>query len=322
MNIFHRAFWIAVVSVLGIGGGVVHAAEQPVLRIATQQTPAYASLWAAKELGYFDEEFKKIGAAYTWNVFAAGPLVNEALSAGKADLGVSGDQPAITARSIGLDVIAVSNLGSGERTIGLIVPIDSPIKTVKDIKGKSVAYGKGSTTHHLIDLLLKDNGLENSDIKHVNLSAEDTAIALQRGDVDAAAVWDPFLTKLVRSGQAKLIVNGVGIKLTNRISYVRRDFAEKHPEVVAAYIRAIDRGAKFIEKDHKAAAKLFELIFKADRDTVVALFSNQQLYTRFSKTDIDEIKRVEAYLLQQKLIRKHVDIDDFITTKYIDLAGI
>jgi sulfonate transport system substrate-binding protein len=297
-------------------------ADKPTLRIATQQTPAYASLWAAKELGYLDEELSKVGATYTWNVFAAGPLVNEALSSGSADLGVSGDQPAITVRSVGLNVIAIANLGSGERTIGLIAPPKSPIKEVKDIKGKKIAYGKGSTVHHLLDLLLKENGLNKSDIKHVNLGVEDIGAALDRGDVDGALAWDHHLTRLIAEGRARLIADGVGLKLTNRISYVTQSFAEKHPEVVAAYIRAIDRGAKWIEGDKEAAYKALSPIFKLDRDTFIEVFAHQKLYTKFYQRDIDEIRSVKDYLLKEGLIKKDVDIDKFISSKYIDLAGI
>ncbi|MDR3162285.1 MAG: aliphatic sulfonate ABC transporter substrate-binding protein [Helicobacteraceae bacterium] len=297
-------------------------AEKPTLRIAAQQTPAYASLWAAKELGWFDEEFDKVGATYTWNVFAAGPLVNEALSGGSADLGVSGDQPALTARSVGLDVIAVANLGSGERTIGLIAPPNSPIKTVRDIKGKKIAYGKGSTVHHLLDLLLRKNGLSKSDIEHINLGAEDIGAALDRGDIDAALTWDHTLTKLIAEGRARLIADGSGIKLTNRISYVTRSFAEKHPEVVAGYIRAIDRGAKWIEGDKEAAYRLLAPIFKLDHDTFFSVFANQKLYTKFNKRDIDEIRSVKDYLLKERLIRGDVDIDKFIAVEYIKKAGI
>ncbi|MDR2033829.1 MAG: aliphatic sulfonate ABC transporter substrate-binding protein [Helicobacteraceae bacterium] len=299
------------------------AAQKPTLRIAAQQTPAYASLWVAKELGWFDEEFKKVGATYTWNVFSAGPLVNEALSADGADLGVSGDQPAITARSAGLDVIVVANLGSGERTIGLIAPPNSSLKTVKDFKGKKIAYGKGSTVHHLLDLLLKENGLSKSDVEHINLGAEDIGAALDRGDVDGALTWDHTLTKLISEGRARLIADGSGIKLTNRVNYVTRSFAEKHPEVIAAYIRAIDRGAQWIEGDNKDEAyKLLAPIFKLDRDTFSKVFANQKLYTKFSKRDLDEIRSVKDYLLKERLIRNDIDIDKFITTKYIEAAGI
>ncbi|MDR0663996.1 MAG: aliphatic sulfonate ABC transporter substrate-binding protein [Helicobacteraceae bacterium] len=317
-----RRFGFTALAAIALLACDLSGADKPTLRIAAQRTPAYASLWAAKELGYFDEEFKKVGAAYTWNEFAAGPLVNEALSGGSADLGVSGDQPAITARSAGLDIIAISNLGSGERTIGLIVPPNSPIKSVKDIKGKKIAYGKGSTVHHLLDLLLKANGLGKSDIDHVNLGAEDIGAALDRGDVDGALTWDHTLTKLIAEGRARLIADGVGLKLTNRVSYVTRSFAEKHPEVVAAYIRAIDRGAKRIEGDKEAAYKLLSPIFRLDRDTFIKVFGNQKLYTKFNERDIAEIRSVKDYLLKERLIRNDVDIDKFITAEYIERAGI
>ncbi|MDR3162284.1 MAG: aliphatic sulfonate ABC transporter substrate-binding protein [Helicobacteraceae bacterium] len=292
------------------------------LRIGAQPYPLYAPIWAAKELGYLDEEFNKVGATYTWNVFGNGPLVNEGVRGGSIDLGMMADLPAIIARSVGLDIVVFANFGIGEKALALIAPIDSPIKEVKDIKGKKIAYGKGTYAQHLLALLVNNAGLKNSDFEHVNLAAGDIPAAIRTKQIDGAVIWEQYISLLVVPGEARVVADGTGIKLGNNISYIKRDFAAKHPEVLAAYIRAIERGSQYINGDNKAAAKLLSPTFKVTSDVLEKVFSHFEYYAKFLPRDIKEIETVKNYVLKEGLIKKDVDIKTFITTKYIEAAGI
>lgn len=292
------------------------------LRIGTQPYPLYAPLWAAKELGYLDEEFKKAGAEYTWNVFGNGPLVNEGVRGGSIDLGTMADLPAIIAKSVGLDIVLFSNFGIGEKALALIVPTNSPIKEVKDIKGKKIAYGKGTYAQHLLAILLNDNGLKFSDITEVNLAAGDIPVALERGDVDGAVVWEQYISQLTVPGKARVIKDGTGIKLGNNISYIKRDFAKSNPQALIAYVKAVQRGAEYINNNNEEAAKLLSPVFKVSPEVLKVVLSHFEYYAKFLPRDIAEIEKVKNYVLKEKIIRKDVDIKDFVTTEYLDKAGI
>ncbi|MDR0407329.1 MAG: aliphatic sulfonate ABC transporter substrate-binding protein [Campylobacteraceae bacterium] len=292
------------------------------LRIGVQAYPLYAPLWAAKELGYLDEEFEKVGVQYTWNVFANGPLVNEGVRGGSIDLGIMADLPAIIAKSVGLDIVLFANFGIGEKALALIVPANSPIKEVKDIKGKKIAYGKGTYAQHLLALLLNNSGLKFSDITEINLAAGDIPAALERGDIDGAVVWEQYISQLTVPNKARVVADGTGIKLGNNISYIKRDFAKTHPEALKAYIKAVQRGADYINNCVEEASKLLSPIFKVSPEILKSVFSHVEYYTKFEPRDIAEIEKVKNYVLKEKIIRKDVDIKDFITTEYLDQAGI
>ncbi|MDR1460248.1 MAG: aliphatic sulfonate ABC transporter substrate-binding protein [Campylobacteraceae bacterium] len=292
------------------------------LRIGAQAYPLYAPLWAAKELGYLDEEFKKVGAKYTWNVFANGPLVNEGVRGGSIDLGIMADLPAIIAKSVGLDIVVFANFGIGEKALALIVPPSSSIKEVKDIKGKKIAYGKGTYAQHLLALLLNNNGLKFSDITEINLAAGDIPAALERGDIDGAVVWEQYISQLTVPNKARVVADGTGIKLGNNISYIKRDFAKAHPESLIAYIKAVQRGAEYINNNNKAASELLSPTFKVSPQILESVFSHFEYYAKFQPRDIKEIEKVKDYVLREKIIRKDIDIKEFITTEYLDRAGI
>ncbi|MDR1007751.1 MAG: aliphatic sulfonate ABC transporter substrate-binding protein [Campylobacteraceae bacterium] len=292
------------------------------LRIGVQAYPLYAPLWAAKELGYLDEEFKKVGATYTWNVFANGPLVNEGVRGGSIDLGIMADLPAIIAKSVGLDIVVFANFGIGEKALALIVPTDSSIKEVADIKGKKIAYGKGTYAQHLLALLLNNNGLKFSDITEINLAAGDIPSALERGDIDGAVVWEQYISQLTVPGKARVVADGTGIKLGNNISYIKRDFAKANPESLVAYIKAVQRGAEYINNNNEEASKLLSPTFKVSPQILQSVFSHFEYYAKFLPRDIAEIEKVKDYVLKEKIIRKDIDIKEFITTEYLEKAGI
>ena len=95
--------------------------EDTIVRIAAQAYPLYTPVYVAKELGFLDEELKKVGAKYEWSEFKSGPLVNEAVAAGEADLGFMADLPAIIAKSTGQDIEVVSNVAYGEKGLGCFI---------------------------------------------------------------------------------------------------------------------------------------------------------------------------------------------------------
>ncbi|MDR0747280.1 MAG: ABC transporter substrate-binding protein [Helicobacteraceae bacterium] len=298
------------------------AAQKPTLRIATTPYPLHAPLWAAKELGYLDEELGKVGATYTWNVFENGPLINEAARSGDIDAAILGDQPAIIARSVGLDIVAFANIAAGEKAMALVAPIDSPIEKFEDIKGKKIAYGKGTYVQHLLVLLLEKHGVKNDEFEHINLGANDIPIALENAQIDGAVIWEHYISLLTLSGKARVIADGEGIKQGNIIAYAKADYAKTHPKVLAAYIRALDRGARYVSDHPDEAAALLAPAYKLPRDVIAASLQRMDFHIKFTPRDLTEIANVQNYLLKEKIIRKEVDIAAFVSAKYIDLAGI
>ena len=214
--------------------------ETKTIRIAAQAYPLYSPINLAKELGYFDEEFAAVGGEYTWTEFESGPLVNEAVAAGEGDVGFMADLPAIIAKSSG------SGVATGEKSLAVLVGADSDIADIKDLKGKKIAYASGSYAQHLLALVLDQAGLTFDDVESVNLGAADSPAALANGDVDAIVIWEQFITKLTEEGTAKVLIDGTGIKKSNMVLYSVRDFAEANPELIEAFIKATDRGAKYI----------------------------------------------------------------------------
>lgn len=292
--------------------------NETVLRIAAQPYPLYTPVYVAYRLGYLDEELNAVGAKYEWKSFKSGPLVNEAVAAGEADLGFMADLPAIIAKSTGLPIEVVSNVAYGEKGIAVLAKADSPIKSVADLKGKKVAYATGSYAQHLLALLLSKEGLTLNDVQSVNLGACDQPAALASGEVDAIVIWEQYISQLTSDGTAKVIADGTGVKRGNMVTYAVSDYANKNPKVIEAYIKALNRADEVIKNEPEKAAETVAEDFGVSKELMLKIIPNFTFSTEFTEDDIAEIKNVKDFSLESGIISKDVDIDSFINKKYLD----
>ena len=288
------------------------------LRIAAQPYPLYTPVYVAYNLGYLKEELDKVGVKFTWDEYQSGPLVNEAVAAGQEDMGFMADLPAIIAKSSGQDIEIVSNVAYGEKGLAVLVKKDSKIKSVSDLKGKKVGYAVGSYAQHLLALLLDKAGLTTDDLDSVNLAAGDQSAALSNGEVDAIVIWEQFISKLTSDNTARVLADGTGVKRGNMITYFVKDYADKNPKAVEAYIKALNRADEFIEKNPEKASETVAENFGVDKQLMLKILKNFTYQTELSKEDVAEITAVKDFSLKAGIIQNDVDMNTFINKKYLD----
>ena len=288
------------------------------LRIAAQPYPLYTPIWVAYEEGYLQEEFDKIGAAFTWQEFKSGPLVNEAVAAGEAELGFMADLPAIIAKSSGQPIEVISNVAYGEKGLAVLVKRDSEISSVAELKGKKVAYATGSYAQHLLAVLLDKEGLKLEDVESINLGAGDQPAALASGEVDAIVIWEQYISQLTSDGTAKVLADGTGVKRGNMITYILSDYSDQNPEVVKAWIRALNRGNELLKNDPDKAAEVVAEDFGVTPELMRKIIDNFTYSTELTPDDIAEITAVKDFSLEAGIISEDVDISTFINTEYLD----
>lgn len=295
--------------------------ESRVLRVAIQPYPLYAPVYVAKELGYFDDYLNEIGVKIKYQSFNSGTLVNESFAAGESDIGVLGDVPAIIARGSGQEIEIISNVAYGEKALAILVSKESDIKNTSQLKGKKVAYVKGSYAHHLLAIVLENEELTFDDIQSVNLSAPDITGAIDNGQVDAGVLWEPYITIGTESNLEKVLVDGIGLKRANLVAIANKDYAENNDKAVEAFLKAYQKACKYINENPEEASKLITKDLNIDTDTLVKIFKNFNYTEKISNEDIAELKKVESFLEDKKLIPNNVDIESLINTTYLDNAN-
>src|SRR5690606_20572588 len=163
--------------------------------------------------------------------FPAGPQLLEALAVGSADIGVVGDSPPIFAQAAGKDLLYVGVEPPRPEASAVLVRKDSPIKSVAKLKGKRVAFQKGSSAHYLTARSLEQAGLKLSDVQVSYLGPADARAAFERGSIDAWTVWDPYFAAAELHGIARPLYTGRDAGVSNNAFFVTsREFAARHPQ--------------------------------------------------------------------------------------------
>ena len=173
-----------------------------------------------------------------WAQFGSGPPMLEAMRAGAIDIGAVGDTPPIFAQAAGSPIVyaaAQSLTGAGE---GLLVKADSTFHAIGDLKGRRIAFTKGSSAHLFVVKALTAAGLSLGDITPVYLSPADASAAFSNGAVDGWAIWDPYFAIALQAG-ARLLIDGGSVAPTNNFYIASSRFAQRAPAVVNRLLDAL-----------------------------------------------------------------------------------
>ncbi|HID4044998.1 TPA: sulfonate ABC transporter substrate-binding protein [Pluralibacter gergoviae] len=204
------------------------AAKAPeTVNIGYQKANIFALL---KYRGTLDETFKKQGIAVRWVEFPAGPQMLEGLNVGSIDLAATGDAPPAFAQAAKADLVYLGHSPANPKTEAIVVPENSAIKTVADLKGKRVGLNKGSDVNYLLVKALEEAGLTYKDITPVYLPPADAQAAFQRGAIDAWVIWDPYLAEVETNARARQIRNAEGLVPHYTFYLASRKFAETAPD--------------------------------------------------------------------------------------------
>lgn len=190
----------------------------------------------AETRGEFAKRLEKRGLGpVKWVEFASGPPLIEAIRAGAVDIGLVGDTPVAYAQAAGTDLNFVAAQSfPGLVGSGLLVPPKSSVTSLAQLKGKRIAYTKGSAAEFALAAGLKQVGLGLKDIQAANLAPGDAQTALANGSVDGWVIWDPFFTLAqIRGGAREVPLPASGLN-TTAFYIASGDFVRNRTDVLRA----------------------------------------------------------------------------------------
>ncbi|QWA09166.1 sulfonate ABC transporter substrate-binding protein [Sodalis ligni] len=208
-----------------------------------------------KARGTLDEALKKQGIATHWTEFTAGPQMLEGLNVGSIDLAATGDAPPAFAQAAKADLIYLAHNIPNPKTEAILLPKDSAVRSVADLKGKRVALNKGSDVNYLLVEALKKAGLAYSDITPVYLTPSDARAAFQRGSVDAWVIWDPFYAEVETNAGARRLQDAEGIVPHYTFYLASRRFAEDHPDIAKLVVEQLAQLSTWANDHHDEVAQ-------------------------------------------------------------------
>jgi sulfonate transport system substrate-binding protein len=211
-------------------------AQTKTIRVGCQK---YGSLILLKGRGTLEAALAPLGYSVVWSEFPAGPQLLEAMNVGAIDLGSTGEAPPIFAQAAGAPLVYVGHEPPAPRGEAILVPADSPIRTLADLKGKTIALNKGSNVHYLLVRALEKAGIAYHDVKTAFLPPADARAAFEQGGVDAWAIWDPFQAAAEVATSPRELVSGEGLVANRQFYLADKSFVDAHGKALDAVLAQI-----------------------------------------------------------------------------------
>lgn len=216
----------------------------------------------ADKLGYFKEE----GLDVTSQLIESGPDIGPMVSGGSAPISIQTNFMDIILKSNGIGVKIVAPLAQIAGTQAVVGGKDLMLESAKDLEGKTIGIPSGADVKIAIDNMAKELGVDASKIKYVNLAPSDAVVALEKGDIDAMAAWEPFITKAINAG-GHFLFSGTKSELPEKQGDVNwmsvhttiqatDDYLAKNPNTIKAILRALNKATAYINDNREEAVKL------------------------------------------------------------------
>jgi len=229
------------IALAGVGASY---GQDKVVRIGFQK---YGKLVLLKSKGTLEDKLKAAGYKVVWTEFPSGPPLLEALNVGAIDFGNTGEAPPIFAQAAGAPIQYVAYEPPAPKGEAILVPKDSKLTSVADLRGKKVALNKGSNVHYLLVKALEKAGVKYSEVEPVFLAPADARAAFERGAVDAWVIWDPFQAAAEAATGARTLADGTGVVSNYQFYFSSKKFLQSASgivDLVLAELREVDDWAK------------------------------------------------------------------------------
>ena len=190
-----------------------------------------------------------------WTLFSAGPPLLEAMNAGAIDFGLTGDTPPVFAQASGVPLRYVASQSTPTNE-AIIVPEGSDIESVADLAGKQVGYTVGSSANYTVVRALESAGLTLDDVESVPLAPADARAAFQGGNLDAWAIWDPFLTSATQELGARTLITRYDVGEYRWFYLASQAFTEDYPDILNVVLEQLQVATDWIRDNPDGYAGL------------------------------------------------------------------
>jgi sulfonate transport system substrate-binding protein len=278
-----------------------------------------------------DGKYKDVSYDVQWKNFTSGaPLTNE-MVAGKLDFGAMADFPGSLngvafqkagRRSLFISVLSGSTKGSGN---GIVVPTNSSVQSIKDLKGKTISVPFASTSHGMLLRAIEAEGWNpETDVSIITQAPEIAGPALQANKIEAHADFVPFAELFPWRGFARKIFDGSQANApTFHGALVDAEYADKYPEIVVAYLRAALEADRLITEEPEKYSDLISRVTGIEAEVVYLFHGPLGLQTRDVTWKPEYRQAVATSIKTLKFLKRadsDLDINQFVTEKYIRTA--
>lgn len=298
--------------------------ETTEVTIGTTAWPTNMFFYLANEKGFFEQE----GVNVNIQDFSSTTESTNAFVGGQIDFCTFASSETVAPFFQGGDISVILETDKSNGSEGLVAKSD--IKSVADLKGKSIATQLYSVDHMFLLTLLNDNGMTEDDVNIVDMSIQESGTAFIAGQCDAACIWDPYFSQAIDAGGTELFSSADNPDLITDVLVTSNKLCEENPEAVEAVVRAFfdaveywkenpDESNAFMGEKLGVSADEFksevEGLIITDPEMVKASFTPADNYSYWGYTQ----NTIRDFMNELGVLEENdKDCGDMINTTFID----
>jgi NitT/TauT family transport system substrate-binding protein len=246
-------------------------ADLPLIRLGTGSDNATTPILYAISSGLY----KKVGIAVETDLVGSGAAAAAAVAGGSLDVGKTSAIGCIAMIAKGLPFTAIGALGhydSARPVYALLVPSDSAIRVPKDLEGKTFAslslFDQNSIA---TQMWLDAHGVDRSTVKYVEIPPSAALAAMEQKRIDAATVYEPFLSAMLASGKARVIaypMDAIAKRFPDTLMFANAAWVAAHKDLVDKFLRATAEASTYVAAHEAETSALLAAFVKADPATL------------------------------------------------------
>ncbi|MEN2325984.1 aliphatic sulfonate ABC transporter substrate-binding protein [Lacticaseibacillus paracasei] len=265
----------------------------------------------ARQHGELIKKMKAKGYQVVFKEFSDGAALMTALKSGAIDYARVGDTPPVTAKAAGTDIALIAAGATKEYGSGILVGKNSQITNLKQLKGKTIAYQKGTAAQYLIIQALKKAGLSTNDVKLVNMDQSSASVAFAKGSVDAWVTWDPYTATAQVNQGAKLLTNGTGLAKNRDFLISTQNYAKTHTALSKLLTTYINDDMTWANNHHTQLIAMLSKTLKLSDAVIQKMVECRTYAMALVKADssiVDEENQIANTFYQEGVVTEKVDM--------------
>ncbi len=276
-------------------------AEPAKVIIGTGVDPSFSAYYVAYEGGFFT----KHGLDVQLNTGPSGSAMVSLVIQNQIQSAFGAEQAGLLVHALDPNVVVAAEGAVLEQWNGIV---GKGIDSVAGLKGKRIGIARASGSEVFWQALVDQRHLDPKDYTIVQVDAPEMVAALQRGDIDAYSVWEPWLTRGIAAVPgARLVIDNVGIIEDRVFVYVNKRWAEQNRDTALAFMRALIEATALINSDRDAAAADVAKFLKMEVPFAKSLMAKLRFAIRLNQDSVKNFQITEQQLKTVGKLHKPVD---------------
>ncbi|MCL1927734.1 MAG: NrtA/SsuA/CpmA family ABC transporter substrate-binding protein [Treponema sp.] len=281
------------------------------INISYVEAPFNLQIIVMKERRMLENAFAPLGVSVRWHVINSGADQTQAMAAGSLDIAsVINSTSVILANAAGNPVEIAALVSRPQQTFALMVGPNGP-RTIRELRGKTIAGPKGSVLHQMLIAALVKEGMKASDVRLINMGLPEARTALLSNRVDGALQAAGFIIRNEEAGMRTLFTAD-GYLTTLLFTAVRPEFAKNYPELLRIYLQVQKEAYNWITEHTTEAVSMGSRLQQVSAADGMKLFRWSGIAQIMEQSDVLALREDVDFLFRQKMIERKINPSQFI----------